>query len=57
MRDEPEIMDTGYMRMLETLLVCRNASYRSDPEREQAMREITTDILVQLLQRLARVTT
>lgn len=48
-----EVVDAGYQKMLERLLVCRNAPFRTDWEREQAMREVTTDVLVELLQRLA----
>ena len=50
-----EIRDSGYQQMLEKLLICRNAPYRSEPERAETMLVVTTAVLIELLERLATV--
>lgn len=43
----------AYQRLLEKFLVARNAPYRSDPERVQAMLPVIEHTLVTILQKLA----
>jgi hypothetical protein len=42
-----------YDHLLCRFVLCRNAPYRSEPEREQAMAPVIEDTIIAILQKLA----